>query len=145
MKAPSRFLPLAILAAVVLPVCAQQPAPRNTSAGAPAQRMMPPQAVTCDRNQLTSYSGAVRAYQRQHGATRLSIHTDWDTDESVELYHAGSDDPSPQFLLSGRPFRSSDWQQIESAPGILIRGMRATAWVCTDGENPTLIDWQPRR
>jgi len=145
MMSPSRSLPLAILAAVVLPVCAQHPTPGDALADAPARRMMPPPSVSCDQNQLTSYTGAVTAYQRQHGATRLSIHTDWDTDESVELHHADNDNPSRQFLLAGRPFTESDWQHIESAPGILITGMRATAWVCRDGENPTLIDWQPRR
>jgi hypothetical protein len=104
---------------------------------------MPPPTVSCDRNQLTSYSGVVTAYQRQPGATRLSIHTDWDTDESVVLYHAGSDDPSPLFLLSGRPFTASDWRRIESTPGILVSGMRATAWVCGDGKTPSLVDWRP--
>ena len=139
MNSLTRPLLLAILAALVLPVCAQQPDPNKSS----ARRMMPPSAVSCDRNQLTSYSGVVTAYQRQPGMTRLSIHTDWDTDESIELHHAGSEDPSRQFLLSGRPFATSDWQRIESAPGILNTGMRATAWVCGDGEIPTLIDWQP--
>lgn len=139
MNSLTRPLLLAVLAALVLPVCAQQPEPANFSAG----RMMPPAAVSCDRNQLTSYSGVVTAYQRQQGVTRLSIHTDWDTDESIELHHPGTDDPSHRFLLSGRPFNASDWQHIESAPGILTVGMRATAWVCRDGENPTLIDWQP--
>ena len=143
MRAPSRPLFLAILAAVGLPVSTQRAALGDASADSPAGRMMPPPAVSCDRNQLTSYSGVVTAYQRRHGMTLLAIHTDWDTDESVELKHAGGDDPSRQFLLSGRPFTESDWQRIESAPGILNSGMRATAWVCVDGENPTLIDWQP--
>jgi len=143
MRVPSRPLFLAILASVSLTVCARHAAPGDASADVPASRTMPPPAVSCNPNRLTSYSGVVTEYQRQPSMTRLSIHTDWDTDESVELKHAGSDDPSRQYLLSGRPFTESDWQHIESAPGILKMGIRATAWVCGDGENPTLIDWQP--
>lgn len=105
---------------------------------------MPPASVLCSRDQLTAYSGLATHYHRSADSTRISIHTDWDTDETVVLEHAGSNDPTPQFLMQGRRFDAQDWRRIETAPGILIEGVRATAWVCGDGKTKPLVDWQPR-
>lgn len=89
------------------------------------------------------YSGQLTGYRRAQHRTELVFHTDWDTDETVHLEHPGSDDPSGAFRIEGRPFEASDWSRIESAPGMLRAGVRATAWVCEDGITPPVIDWQP--
>ena len=137
--------PASILAMVVvlaLSACAlagsQDPRP-----GVSGRRIAPPSSLTCDRNHLTSWTGVVTGYDRRQGETRISIHTDYDTDESTTLKHKGNDDPSTSFLIFGRPFRPDDWRRIESAAGVLIEGSRATAWVCEDAEARVIIDWRP--
>ena len=86
----------------------------------------------------------VSDYHRENGRTTLTIRTDWDTTERVELKHPGTDDPSRWFLLRGRPFTADDWKEIEVAPGRLKAKMRASAWVCDDGTN-AIIDWDRPR
>ena len=110
--------------------------PRTTN------RLAPPAAVTCPRNNLTSYTGRVTRWARRDGETTLTIATDWETTERVTLTHAGTDDASRSFLLNAKPFQASDWAQIEESKGKLKAGMRATAWVCDDGRQP-IVDWQP--
>ena len=107
-----------------------------------ADRLAPPAAVTCPRNDLTSYTGRVTAWSRREDETTLTIATDWETTETVTVKHAGTDDPSRSFLLNAKTFQSSDWAQIEETKGKLKTGMRATAWVCDDGRQP-IVDWQP--
>lgn len=106
------------------------------------ERLAPPAAVTCPRNNLTSYTGRVTEWLRTASETRLTIATDWETTEAVLLEHSGTDDPSRWFLLNAKPFQPSDWAQIEESKGRLKTGMRATAWVCDDGRQP-IVDWQP--
>ena len=58
----------------------------TTAQDAPARgagRLAPPAAVTCDRNQLTSWTGIVTGYQPQARSTWIEIHTDADTVEST--------------------------------------------------------------
>lgn len=125
-----RGLPLALTAAVFGAVSA------GAASAAPA-RQAPPAAVTCPRDLLTAYTGAVRGWT--WGETlALHIHTDWDTDETVIL---PTGDPAPYFRLRGAAFRPEDWPLIASAPGQLRQGLRAAAWVCLDGRTPPLIDW----
>jgi hypothetical protein len=134
--------PAAPAALALLGLLALVPAiARDTGAG----RVMPPEALTCPRDQLTLYHGAVTAYRREPGRTVLRIRTDWATTESVRLAHPGSDDPSGRFLIDGAPFVAADWSRIETAPGRLRSPMRAAAWVCGDGLTPPLVDWQPPR
>ena len=105
-------------------------------------RVAPPAAVTCPRNNLTAYSGRVTRYSRRAGETTLTIATDWETTETVTLKHPGTDDPSRSFLLNAKAFQSSDWTYVEESKGKLKTGMRATAWVCDEGRQP-IVDWQP--
>ena len=63
--------------------------------------------------------------------------------EATTLSHPGAEDASAHYLFNGQPFTAADWSAIESAPGVLREGMRATAWVCDDGVTPPVIDWQP--
>jgi hypothetical protein len=107
-------------------------------------RQRPSKYVTCPRDHLTNYSGPVIEYRRENGRTTLTIRTDWETTERVELKHPGTDDPSRWFLLQGRPFTPDDWKELEVERGQLkpqLRGkMRASAWVCDDGTN-AIVDW----
>lgn len=121
------------------------PAGRAVTNGAwGGQRLAPPEAVKCPRNNLTVYEGRVVAYRRAAAQIFLRIRTDAGTSESVTVRHRRGEDPSRWFLLWAEPFRPADWRQIESRKGRLRAGMRANAWVCDDGSNP-VIDWRPRR
>jgi len=102
---------------------------------------MAPAAVSCDRNQLTSYFGHVIAYRRSAKQTWLRIATDYGTTEEVTVAHDGAADGRAHFLLRGQPFGAKDFAAIESKPGVLRKGTRATAWVCSDGKTAPLIDW----
>jgi hypothetical protein len=129
-------------AAIVLatgphPFFAQEP-PRDAS------RDRPSKYVSCPRDHLTSYTGLVTEYRRENGRTTLTIRTDWDTTERVELKHPGTDDPSRWFLLRGRPFTPDDWKEVEVERGRLKPKLRATAWVCDDGTN-AIVDWDRPR
>ena len=122
----------------------------GTRVAAPAQRnggrQRPPEATgafTCDRNNLTVYTGVVTSYRRHAGETSLRIHTDENTNERVLLKHPGTDDPSARFRMNGEPFTLADWTRIESRKGVLRDGTRASAWVCEDGQ--VLVDWGVRR
>ena len=106
-------------------------------------RMRAPAAITCDRNQLTSYSGRVSGYRPGTSRTWLQISTDEDTLEALNIEHAGQPDASARYLLRGEAFPAAGLSSIESRPGKLIVGMRAVAWVCLDGKTAPLIDWQP--
>lgn len=96
---------------------------------------MPPSAVGCNRNNLTSYTGEVTRYSRKDTKIRLTIKTDEDTTESVSF------EPGDKVLLNAQPIQDGDWKQVEASPGKLKAGMRATAWVCRGGR--PVLDWQP--
>lgn len=116
---------------------AREPATRN------AGRLMPPSAITCDRNQLTSWSGVVSGYRRSAASTWLKISTDDGTVEALTIEHSDQSDASTHYLLRGQPFTAQDWKRIEQSTGLLIDSMRAVAWVCSDGKTAAVIDWQP--
>lgn len=107
--------------------------------GAARSRQRPPEAFTCAPNDLTAYTGVVVRYERERERTVLRIHTDWDTNEDVTITHPGAGDAAAFFRYAGRAFTATDWQRIESSPGVLRPSTRATAWVCSDGK--VLIDW----
>jgi hypothetical protein len=102
------------------------------AAGQP--RYMPPAGVGCSRDRLTSFTGRVTAYSRSAARIRLTLHTDENTVERFVL-------KAPfKLLFQGEPFRESDWARIETRPGRLRPGVRATMWVCEDGGR--MLDWQ---
>ncbi len=101
-------------------------------------RFAPPEAVKCDRNQLTMYAGTVREYVRGDKETTLTIDTTAATTEHVTIRR---NDPSSAFLIFGEPFRAADWKRIEAKKGTLLPDMTAVAWVCEDGV--VMIDWRP--
>lgn len=128
---------LAALAAASLGAATTAAAQDRTAGG----RVMAPAQVTCDPNQLTAYFGQVIGYRRSAKQTWLRIATDYDTIEEVTIDHGGAKDARARFLLRGLPFGVKDWAVIEKKPGLLRKGMRATAWVCGDGSTPPLVDW----
>jgi hypothetical protein len=124
---------LLILHLLAAPARAGQRAPERT-------RQRPPAVLPCSTNELTSYTGKVIGYGRRKGRTTLRIKTDWDTLERVTLIHPGTDDPSATFMIGGAAFEADDWPLIERSKGVLRTGVRATAWVCSNGE--TVVDWE---
>lgn len=131
---PCLFLGLALAASACVSAA-------DSATGDRGRRMMPPPSSTCDPNQLTAYFGVVSGYKRGSDSTWLKIDTDYETVEEVTIPHAGAADASARYLLRSEPFTKADWSQIESKPGVLRPGTRATAWVCGDGKTPPLIDW----
>jgi hypothetical protein len=128
-----RLLALAAAALTLAPL---------TAVPAQRERLAPPAAVTCPRDNLTVYFGRVVAYRRGATSTYLRIRTDYDTTEEVTVRHRRGQSPARWFLLGGEPFTARDWTKIESRRGRLRPRMRAHAWVCNDGSNP-FIDWRP--
>jgi hypothetical protein len=104
-------------------------------------RIAPPQGVECPRDRLTAYVGTVTRLARERDRTTLDIRTDWDTSERVIIAHP-AEGPERWFLLRAKPFGAEGWKAIESAPGQLRPGIRASAWVCEGGTNP-IVDWNP--
>jgi hypothetical protein len=102
---------------------------------------MAPARVSGDAHHLTSYFGKVVGYKRGKVRVWLKIATDYDTIEEVTVVDPAEKDPANRFLYQGRAFTAQDWARIESKPGVLRKGTRATAWVCSDGKTPPLVDW----
>lgn len=98
-------------------------------------RLGPPAAVTCDRNDLTSFTGEVVKYYRKAGYIKLTIKTDEGTRETVELRMWDT------LLLNAAPMKADEWPKVEQREGKLKPGVRATAWICTGGK--PVLDWQP--
>jgi hypothetical protein len=105
-----------------------------------AGRLAPPAAVSCDRNQLTSYTGSVRSYRREQDKTLIVIETSAGTVERITLRHSDGR-PGKRYLINGTPFTEADWNRLEKKKGELLENMSAVAWVCQDGR--TIIDWRP--
>ncbi len=112
------------------------------SSSARAQRLRPPDSITCDHNHLTSFTGRVLSYQRRPGRVRLRVRTDEQTTENFTLSFPKRADASKWFLIKGEPFKQGDWALIERRRYQLRPRMRATVWVCDDGSTP-IVDWRP--
>ena len=108
------------------------------SAVAAQGRLRPPAFVTCDRNQLTSFTGRVISLSRDADATRMVMDTDESTRETLTIRHPKGN-PTAWFYRAGQPFVPQDWDVL--LPGGRLRpDARATAWVCATETNPK-IDW----
>lgn len=132
-----KLLPLAM----TLPIlsCVPTVAEPVTPDRAPQRgRLMPPAALHCDRNDLTSYTGTVSHYSRSDEFIRLTLATDADTTEKFALRYSDT-----AMLIDGVPFTQADWGRIEAATGELRAGVRLTVWVCRDGKTPAVLDWRP--
>lgn len=111
------------------------------TAGTAQGRVRPPGVLECAPERLTAYIGVVTRFSRERDRTILEIRTDWDTTEQVAIAHE-ADGPERWFLLRAKPFGPDGWKTIESAPGQLRQGIRASAWICEGGKNP-IVDWNP--
>jgi hypothetical protein len=100
----------------------------------------PPDVLQCGRERLTAYIGTVTRLTREKNRTTIEIRTDWDTTERVVIGHP-AEGPERWFLLRTKPFGAEGWKVIETAPGQLRPGIRASVWVC-EGMNP-IVDWNP--
>lgn len=134
-------LPVLLLTGLVLS-CNQSTPGHDVS---DPERLATPPTVSCDRDQLTAWTGRVTGYQRDEQSIWIEISTDENTVEEATIKHKGFRDASSHFLLWDEPFDRTDWTAIEATPGNLIDGMRATVWVCSDGKTPAVIDWRPDR
>jgi len=126
------IFPLAVLLSIAAP---------DDSVAQRDARVRPPARVTCarDRYSLTSFTGVVTHFARDADRTTLQIRTDWDTTEDIALTHKGTD-PVRWFLFRSNAFVEADWKRITDEDGHILKGTRATAWVCSDGSNP-IVDW----
>ena len=106
-------------------------------------RVRPPDALPCSRDELTSFIGEVVDYSRTPNSVKLTIDTDWNTQESVELRLNTGERLVDRFQLWGNRFSEEDFAKIEAESGTLKPGMRAIVWVC-EAEGPALIDWRPK-
>lgn len=102
-------------------------------------RLRPPGFVTCERNQLTSFTGEVVSLVRKADRTMLRMKTDEQTTERFTLRHPGQD-ASGWFYRAGVPFTQADWHALLPS-GRLHPAARATVWVCAGEANPK-VDWQ---
>lgn len=121
-------MPLNIFLAVLLTLLAE---PVTAQRG----RYMPPDAVGCDRNNLTSYIGEVTRYNRDASGIRITLKTDDGTVEDVGF------GPGDKILLNGVEMQESEWRKVEEKTGKLKAGMRAIAWICRGGR--PVLDWRP--
>jgi hypothetical protein len=128
-----------VVAAICLLVLAAAASGQERRRVPEQSRQRAPEGFTCERNDLTVYTGVVSGYQRARGRTTLRVRTDWETTEAVTVSHKGTNDPSASFRYMGKPFTAKDWARIEKSRGVLRPGIRAAAWVCADGK--VLIDW----
>lgn len=108
-------------------------------------RIAPPAGLKCSRDNTTSFTGRVLAYQRTAGRVFIRVRTDEATTESFTLRFPKSGDASAVFLLNGEPFKQRDWSKVERRKGTLRSNMRATVWACYQGNEPKpeVIDWRP--
>ena len=134
-----------VLAILLTGILMSYTALAQDNGGRRSGRLAPSPLISCDHNQLTSWTGVVTGYHRLEKSSWLEISTDADTVEQTTLEHDDALDASAFYLLWGQPFKPADFKTIETAPGVLINGMRATAWICSDGNTPPVIDWQPGR
>ncbi|HYK01651.1 MAG TPA: rhodanese-like domain-containing protein [Thermoanaerobaculia bacterium] len=114
--------------------------PETATSLAGGGRLRPPDAVKCDRNELTSFAGKVTSYRRGEDMTVLVMHTSADTVETIKVAHRDRD-PRHAYLIEAQPFTAADWKRIESKKGVLLPDMSAVAWVCSNGV--TTVDWRP--
>lgn len=129
-----------LLASLALPAFAGQAERGRT---AQQQRISPPVSLACDRNQLTSFNGEVTNYRRDAKSISITIHTDWNTFESLTIGYSSPAGSLKNLMLNGRVFTIDDWPEIETKTGVLQDGMHAIAWVCIGDEDLSVIDWRP--
>lgn len=109
------------------------------------QRIAVPEIEGCPRDNITFFRGEVRSFKRTTDAIKITIHTDWDSDE--ELTQPTSKDHVVVYQLGGKQMGEDDWGLIVSEGGAIKPNVRATVWVCErDGEKIIkIINWHLSR
>lgn len=146
------FIPVFVAsAAFTLASSAQsqgRPAQSQQEGARQGGRLRPPDSLTCDRNNTTSFTGRITAYSRTNSRIFIRVRTDEQTTEQFTIRLKRGEDASRKFLFEGEPFRAGDWKKVERARGILRPRMRATIWACRDERDDfhaELIDWRPNQ
>ena len=111
------------------------------SPGVEAQRarLMPPAALSCDRDHLTSFEGRLERLELGDAYHRAVLRTDWDSMETFELPFEGDE---PCYLLDGQVMAPGTWRELLPDPEHPPAGLRVIAWVCEAPATVTL-DWRP--
>lgn len=135
---------VALLACVFCAYASSAIAQRRAAPGADqgSRRLAPPAAVTCDRSNLTVYSGRVIAYNRTRTYTTMTIATDWDTTERIRIRHTRERSPHPFFLIDGQETDAADIRRLELRPNAVPPDARVNAWICAGGRSNPVVDWQ---
>lgn len=108
-------------------------------------RLAPPSGLKCERDDTTSFTGRVLAYERTRNRIFLRVRTDEETTEEFTLRFAKDVDPKRYLLLRGERFAEKDWRMIEMRRGKLRPHVRVTVWACYRDDTPVaeILDWQP--
>ena len=114
-----------------------------TPVAAGRTRMAPPVGLPCDRNDLTSFSGAVSSYSRKKKPTRIILATDDGTTETFKFPSVKREELQKHFMIDGGRFMAPDWSRIEEKEGVLAPGTRAVVWVCSAPKHSVIVDWRP--
>jgi hypothetical protein len=110
-----------------------------------ADRLLVPEYVSCDRDQLTSWTGQVVAYNHHDIKTQITLDTDDGTTESLTLELSQADTLMAQYYVHGKHFTPSDWVKIEDEDLHILPNIRATVWLCHDTSILPIINWLPPR
>lgn len=110
------------------------------------RRLRPPDALKCDVNSTTSFTGRIISYSRTRRRIFLRVRTDENTTEQFTIPLAQGEDAARKFLFKGETFKRDDFRKIEASASRLRPGMRATVWACYVNNEPRaeIVDWQPR-
>ncbi len=103
-------------------------------------RLMVPDFVSCERNNLTSFSGKPTKYNRENGELEITIATDFDTVETITVGYPSSTALMESFFIKGKAVDLKSWQEFEESVGILSGKISVTAWVCNlEGIAPVFV------
>lgn len=89
-------------------------------------RLRTPETFSCDRNNLTSFTGKVIGYHRSRTGLRIRVATDEDTFEKFSLMGTRGA-LEKQFRLDGSAFAAEDWKKIDLSASRTRPKLRVTA------------------
>jgi hypothetical protein len=115
------------------------------SSTAQAERLLVPDYVSCDRNNLTSWTGQVVAYTHHDLKTVITLDTDDGTTETLTLEPSQTAALTAQYYVHGKHFELADWAKIENEDRHLLPNIRATVWLCSEASILPIINWLPPR
>jgi hypothetical protein len=98
-------------------------------------RLAPPAALNCDRNNLTSYEGRLFAFTPGPDEVTVTLVTDWDSEETFTV-------PADAVQLrDGVPMDAETQAAFLETLAPPTQAPRIIAWVCCDPSSVTL-DWR---